>query len=80
MVIFISPDELEEEFKESWKLGYISHPTIDYYTNAIHAIFEGNDVIIFRFNKYGMVHDNRYNSYKITAGPAGITIKIKTND
>jgi hypothetical protein len=76
MLITITPDELEEEFKESWRMGFISHPHIDYATNAIHAVFEGKDVIIFKFHKYGWVSDNRQNTYSISSGNAGILIKI----
>jgi hypothetical protein len=76
MFIHITPDELEEEFRENWKLGWITQPSIDYADNAIHAIFEGEIVIIFYFKKYGWVCDNRYNTYKISAGGAGITIFI----
>ena len=53
MFIHITPDELEEEFRENWKLGWITQPSIDYADNAIHAIFEGKIVIIFYFKKYG---------------------------
>jgi len=77
MFIHITPDELEEEFRESWKLGLISQPSIDYGDNAIWALFENKIVIIFRFKKYGWINDNRYNKYLISAGSAGITIQIK---
>jgi hypothetical protein len=80
MFIHITPDELETEFRESWKLGWISHPSIDYADNAIYAIFENKQVIIFRFKNYGWINDNRYNSYLISSGSAGITIQIKSND
>jgi len=76
MIINILPDELEPEFRESWKMGFITQPSIDYADNAIWAIFEGKDVIIFRFKEYGFINDNRCNSYSISAGSAGITIKI----
>ena len=76
MLIYITPDELEEEYRNSWKLGYITQPSIDYADNAIWAIFEGKQVIIFYFKKYGYVMDNRYTTYNITAGRAGITINI----
>jgi hypothetical protein len=79
MLIFISPEELEEEFRESWKMGHIIHPSIDYADNAIWAIFEGKLVIIFRFKDYGWINDNRRNTYEISAGMAGITISIKRN-
>jgi len=76
MIINILPDELEPEFIESWKMGWITQPSIDYADNAIWALFEGKNVIIFRFKEYGWINDNRYNSYDISAGSAGIMIKI----
>ncbi len=76
MIINILPDELEPEFINSWKMGMITQPSIDYADNAIWAIFEGKDVIIFRFKDYGFINDNRRNTYDISAGKAGITIKI----
>jgi hypothetical protein len=79
MIINISPEELEPEFRESWKMGFITQPSIDYADNAIWAIFEGKQVVIFRFKKYGFINDNRYNKYFISAGNAGITIRIESN-
>ena len=79
MFIHITPDELEEEFRESWKLGLISQPSIDYADNAIWALFESKNIIIFRFKDYGWINDNRRNTYLISAGSSGITIQIKTN-
>jgi hypothetical protein len=76
MIINILPDELEAEFIESWKMGFITQPSIDYADNAIHAIFEGRQVIIFRFKDYGFINDNRRNTYDVSAGKAGITIRI----
>jgi len=76
MIITILPDELEPEFRESWKMGWVTQPSIDYADNAIWALFEGKNVIIFRFKEYGWIHDNRFNSYNISAGSAGIMIKI----
>ena len=80
MFIHITPDELEPEFKESWKLGFIKHPSIDYADNAIYAVFEEKLVIIFRFKDYGWINDNRRNTYNVTAGSAGITIQIIRNE
>jgi hypothetical protein len=76
MIIHITPEELEEEFRTPWKQEYIKHPHIDYATNAIHGMFEGKEVIIFRFKNYGFIHDNRSNTYEISPGRAGITIRI----
>jgi hypothetical protein len=79
MLIVITPDELEQEFQNPLKMGYITSPHIDYATNAIHAWLGEKEVIIFRFKDYGWINDNRFNIYNISAGSAGITIQIKTN-
>ena len=80
MIITILPDELEPEFRESWKMGFITQPSIDYADNAIWAIFEGNDIIIFRFKDYGFINDNRFSTRELSVGAAGITLLIvKTN-
>lgn len=77
MFIHITPDELEDEFKNSWKAGLLMNPHIDYATNAIHCWFMNKEVIVFKFQKYGFVNDNRQNKYFISSGLAGITIKIE---
>ena len=79
MIINILPDELEPEFINSWKMGMITQLSIDYADNAIWAIFEGKLVTIFRFKEYGFINDNRYNTYFISAGSAGIMIRIEKN-
>lgn len=76
MLIHISVEELEEKFRSHWRAGLISHPHIDYATNAIHGWFENEDCIIFRFKDYGFINDNRHNSYNISSGAAGVTIQI----
>jgi hypothetical protein len=76
MIIYISPDELEPEYVHSWKLGFITKPSIDYADNAIYAVFENKQVTIFKFSKYGWINDNRFNKYIVSSGEAGITIKI----
>ena len=79
MIINILPDELEPEFINSWKMGMITQPSIDYADNAIWAIFEDRQVVIFRFKQYGFISNNRYNNYFISTGLAGITIRIEKN-
>jgi len=79
MLIVITPEELEPEFQNPLKMGYIHNPHIDYATNAIHAWLGEKEVIIFRFKGYGWINDNRSNIYNMSAGSAGITIQIKTN-
>jgi hypothetical protein len=76
MTILITPDELEEEFRKSWRMGFIQQPSIDYADNAIYANFEGKQRIIFRFKDFGWINDNRFNSYTVSSGLAGIMINI----
>ena len=76
MTILITPDELEEQFRNGWKLGHITLPSIDYGDNAIYAIFENKIVVVFRFKDYGWINDNRFNNYTISGGAAGIMINI----
>jgi hypothetical protein len=76
MLIHIQTRELEEEFIRPVTNGLVTHPAIDYQTNAVHAQFEGKDVIIFNFKKYGWFNDNKFNTYNLSLGPAGITIEI----
>ena len=79
MTILITPDELEEEFRNSWKMGHIQHPSIDYADYAIYATFEGKLCIIFRFKDFGWINDNRFNYYTVSSGAAGIMINIFKN-
>jgi hypothetical protein len=76
MLLIISPEELVEEFRDSYRMHYVKGLSIDYATNAIHGWYENEDVIIFKFRDLGWINDNRYNSYEISSGPAGIVIKI----
>jgi hypothetical protein len=81
MIIHITPDEFEPEFQDPWKQELIKSPMIDYATNAIHGWFEGKDSIIFKFKDYGFINDNRFCTYNLSSGSAGITIQIiKTRD
>ncbi len=77
MIIHITSDELVEEYRESWKMEYIKHPSIDYATNAIHGWLNDEEVIIFYFKDYGFINDNRSNTYDLSVGKAGITVNIK---
>jgi hypothetical protein len=76
MLIVITPEELESEFQNPLKMGYITSPHIDYATNAIHAWLDEKEVIIFRFKDYGWINNNQSNKYDLSAGSAGIIIKI----
>lgn len=77
MIIHIGVEEFEEEYRKAWISEYITKPHIDYATNALHGCFEGNEIIFFRFKNYGFINDNRFCSYKISSGSAGVTIIIE---
>jgi len=76
MIIHISVDEFEEVVREPWKASLIKAPSIDYATNAIHGFYEGKDTILFKFRDYGFINDNRFCTYNLSSGSAGITIQI----
>lgn len=76
MTIIIQPEELELEFRKPWKLGLISNLSIDFADNAIWATFEKKEVIIFYFKKWGWVTENRWTTYSISSGAAGIMIQV----
>jgi len=76
MLIHVGIEEFEEEFRTPWVAGLIKHPSIDYATNAIHGWYNNEDKIIFRFKDYGFINDNRFNTYDLSYGTAGITVKI----
>ena len=76
MLLIISPEELVEKFRDAYRMQYVKSLSIDYATNAIHGWYENEEVIIFKFRDLGWINDNRYNTYEISSGPAGIVIKI----
>jgi len=77
MFLHITVDELEEAFQRPWKLEMVQHVSIDFATNSIHGWFEDEDVILFKFKKYGFITDNRRSSYSISKGPAGLVVHIE---
>lgn len=78
MIIFVTPNEFEPEF-QNFKVRNISDIHIDYYTNAIHGYFENQEIILFKFKKFGVQLDNRMNGYTLSVGEAGLMINIKEN-
>jgi len=81
MIIHITPDEFEEEYRTPWKQSLIKNVSLDYATNAIHGWFGEKDIILFKFKDYGFMNDNRFSTRNISSGCAGITLLItKTRD
>jgi hypothetical protein len=80
MIIIIPIEEIDQQFFQDFRWNRIYDLHLDYATNAIHCRIqndpENRDLIIFRFKDYGFIHDNRFNSYILTGGPAGILITI----
>lgn len=77
MILHIGLHELEEPvrsspcmFERMYNLG------IDYADNVIYGHHEGQEYTIFKFSDYGFINDNRFNTYNISYGTAGITIEI----
>jgi hypothetical protein len=76
VTIIIPIEKLKEKNRPYFKFGSIKGLSIDYATNAIHGYVGDEEHIIFRFKDYGIYLDNRYNSYEISSGSAGIIIEI----
>jgi len=76
VLIVIKPEELEEEVRELWKQRSLSKPSIDYATNSLNCWLNEKEIVIFNFDKYGFINDNRRNFYEISVGSAGILIDI----
>lgn len=77
MIINIQLEDLEPEFIPYFRFRSIGNLSLDYATNAIHGYLGDKEVIVFRFKDYGFIHDNRFNTYKISYGEAGITLDIR---
>lgn len=83
MLIFFDKNELLGFFKDMPNLNYLKGVAIDYADNSLHTFFENVDYKLINLKDYGVYLDNRYNSYSISVGDAGILLKIvsrETND
>ena len=79
MILFIQASELLGQFKNCpEKIPFMCNLGLDYATNTLDCVFENEYVSVFDFKNYGLINDNRWNSYEISKGSAGITIVIKT--
>lgn len=76
MHIIIPIEDLKKETQPYFTFGTVSGLSIDYATNAIHGYVGDVEHIVFRFKECGVYLDNRYNSYTLTGGSAGILIRI----
>jgi hypothetical protein len=53
---------------------------IDYQTNSLDGIYENEEVRLFEFSSVGVKLDNRFTSYEISKGLAGIMINFIQKD
>jgi hypothetical protein len=83
MTIIIPIEDLDPQFFQDFKWNRVYDLHLDYATNAIHGRIrndeENRDIIFFRFKDYGFIHDNRFNSYILAGGPAGVLITLTKN-
>jgi hypothetical protein len=76
MTIVITAEELTEETNPYFKSGLVKDLSIDYATNCIHGYVGSQEHVVFRFKDHGIYLDNRYISYQISGGSAGILVQI----
>lgn len=74
MILHISMDELPDFFN-SYRIKYACNLCIDYETNTLNCLFEGEEYTLFKFDDF-MRLDNRFCSYEISWGAAGIFIHL----
>lgn len=81
MIVYISADELVPPYNDPSRLEWLYNVGVDYATNTIDAIDKTTDeyISLFHFSKLDMKLCNRWSTYEINYGPAGITLNIKTN-
>ena len=78
MIIHIPLEDLEPPYNNPLKIESLWQVGIDYATNTIDACdrYEDTCVSIFHFDAYDIRLSNRWNTYEISTGSAGITINI----
>ena len=77
MLLYIPVTDCTEQIREKpYLLTDMYNLGIDYATNDIIGYNEDKLYRVFLFEDYGMKLDNRWNTYEITCGLAGIMIEI----
>ena len=77
MIIHIPVSELEEPFcSEPFLITRLYNVCIDYADQTVSGIFENRERIIYNFKDIGFIHENRFNSYELSFGMAGLTFTI----
>ena len=77
MIIHIPVSELEEPFcSEPFLLTRLYNVCIDYADQTVSGLLESREKVLYNFKDIGFVHDNRFNSYELSIGMAGLTFTI----
>ena len=85
MIIHISIDDIPAPYNDPLRLEHLYNVGIDYATNTIDALDKtevdelGNYkyISIFHFSDWDIRISNRFNTYEISWGAAGITLSLK---
>jgi len=85
MIIHISIDDIPAPYNDPLRLEHLYNVGIDYATNTIDALDKtevdelGNYkyISIFYFSDWDIRISNRFNTYEISCGAAGITLSLK---
>ena len=79
MILYIPVKDCSEQIRDNpCLLEQLYNLGIDYADHDITGYYEDEEYKVFQFTDYGIRLDNRWNTYNISAGKAGITIEILT--
>ena len=79
MLLYIPVTDCTEQIREKpYLLTDMYNLGIDYATNDITGYYKDKEYRVVLFENYGIKLDNRWNTYEITCGSAGIMIEILT--
>ena len=77
MIIHVTVSELEEPFcSEPFLITRLYNVCIDYADQTVSGLLEGQEKILYNFKDIGFIHDNRFNTYELSIGMAGLTFTI----
>lgn len=79
MILYIPVKDCSEQIRDNpCLLEQLYNLGIDYADHDITGYYKDEEYKVFQFKYYGLKLDNRWNTYNISAGKAGITIEILT--
>ena len=79
MILYIPVTDCTEQIREDpCLLKQLYNLGIDYADHDIRGYYKDEEYKVFQFQDYGIKLDNRWNTYTLSAGEAGIMIEILT--